>query len=234
MTKPLTTFLITGAANGLGQALSKKLINASTQLILLDNDLNALNALYDELDAAHPNQVYLYPLDLKGANPDDYAQLAETLKSQFGKLDGLFLNAAINPAFTPIEFFDIPQWYEVMQVNLNANFHLIQNCLPLLKQSDNGKLVGISDQDIHQHPAYYGAYGVAKAGLEQLLKTVSAENAQSSLTTYIAQLKPFQSSLRAHLFPGEDTTQLPLPEEVAQKIVTLVTEGLNDELIYQL
>ena len=217
----MKTTLITGAANGLGAALSRTLGADNQQLILLDSDLNTLNTLYDELDAQYPDHIYLYPMDLKGAMPNDYVELSKTLKTQFQTLDALYLNAAILPAFTPIEHFEEMQWYEVMQVNLNANFHLIHHLLPLLKQ--NGKLIAMSDQSLYQHPAYYGAYGVAKAGLEQLIRTVSAEN--PSLHCHIAQLPPFQSSLRSQLFPGEAIEHLPTAQQIAEQLVQTVTSS---------
>ncbi len=217
----MKTTLITGAANGLGAELSRTLAANDQQLILLDSDLNALNSLYDELDTQTPERIFLYPMDLKGATPKDYAELAETLINQFQTLDALYLNAAILPAFTPIEHFEEMQWYEVMQVNLNANFHLIHHLLPLLKQG--GELIAISDQTIHQHPAYYGAYGVAKAGLEQLVKTISTEN--PTLHCHIAQLSPFQSSLRAQLFPGEMIEHLPIAAEVAKQLIQTITSS---------
>lgn len=214
-----STILITGAANGFGAALTKTLISSDTQLILLDSDLTALNSLYDELDAQFPNQIFLYPMDLKGATPEDYQQLTTTINEQFGKLDGLYLNAAILPAFTPIEYFEEIQWYEVIQVNLNANFHLLHHLLPLLKQSQQSDVVAISDAAIDQHPAFYGAYGVAKAGLEQLIKTLAAENHNTSIRYHISKLPPFQSSLRTYLFPGDEIEKLPLPQEIAQQLI---------------
>jgi len=218
------TILITGAANGFGAALAQTLISSDTQLILLDSDLTALNAVYDELDAKFPNQVFLYPMDLKGATPEDYQQLAATLAEQFGKLDGLYLNAATLPAFTPIEYFEEVQWYEVMQVNLNANFHLLHHLLPLLKQSQKSDVVAISDAAIDQYPAFYGAYGVAKAGLMQLMNTLAAENRNTSINTWIAHLPPFHSNLRARLFPREDIETLPQPKTLTQQLLSALQQ----------
>jgi len=177
----MQTYLITGAAQGLGNALARKLIQANHQVILLDKELKRLNAFYDEIADSELdiNLVALYPMDLLGANIDNYQELTENLANEYGHIDGVFLNAAILPAFTPIEHFDYMQWYEVLHTNLNANFHLIQQTLPLLSQSDDGKIVAITDNSIIEHPAYYGAYGVAKAGLEQLMKTVAQEIKQT-------------------------------------------------------
>ena len=216
---------------GLGRALTIKLVNEGHQVILLDKEMQALNALYDQLDSKH---VALYPMNLLGANAEDYQTLQTVLTEQYGALDGVFLNAAILPAFTPIAHFDFKQWYEVLHTNLNANFHLIQMTLPLLNQSKVGKLVAISDENIVDHPAYYGAYGVAKAGLEQLMHTVAAENRDHLADCYIAKLKTFASETRGRLFPGENPTELPQAEEMADHLLDIVLHGLNAELVFKL
>ncbi|MEA3405540.1 MAG: SDR family NAD(P)-dependent oxidoreductase [Pseudomonadota bacterium] len=227
----MSAYLITGAAMGLGRALTIQLVEAGHEVILLDKELKALNALYDELDS---DLVALYPMDLLGANIDNYKELKEVIEENYGALDGVFLNAAILPAFTPIEHFDYMQWYEVLHTNLNANFHLTQMTLPLLNKAKNGKLVAVTDENISEHPAFYGAYGVAKAGLEQLMKTVAVENREQPADIYVAKLKTFATETRGRLFPGENPTQLPQAEEMATHLLDIVLHGLNAELVHKL
>ncbi|MGM0541314.1 MAG: SDR family NAD(P)-dependent oxidoreductase [Pseudomonadota bacterium] len=212
----MQTYLITGAAQGLGKALSRQLVEKGHQVILLDKELKALNALYDELDS---DLIALYPMDLLGANIDHYQALQETITEEYGQLNGVILNAAILPAFTPIENFDYMQWYEVLHTNLNANLHLIQNTLGLLKKSENGKLLAVLDQSIDLHPAYYGAYGVAKAGLEQLITTLAAEHKNTDLDIYTAKLEAFATEARGRLFPGENPLDLISAENMAERIL---------------
>ena len=217
----MQTYLITGAAQGLGKALSKQFVAKGHQVILLDKELKALNALYDELNS---DLVALYPIDLLGANIEHYQALQNTITEEYGQLNGVILNAAILPAFTPIENFDYMQWYEVLHTNLNANFHLIQNTLGLLKKSEKGKLLAVLDQSIDLHPAYYGAYGVSKAGLEQLMITVAAEYKNTSLNLYNAKLETFATESRGRLFPGENPLELPSAESIAKRILSALLE----------
>lgn len=232
----MSTYLITGAAQGLGQSLTLQLAQEKHQLILLDKDLKTLNHLYDEMIEKTEYQAIpaLFPMDLLGANINDYEQLQKTLLEEYGYLDGIFLSAATLPAFTPIEVFEYSQWYEVLQTNLNANFHLIQQCLPLLKQSKQSFLTAILDQNIEDHPAYYGAYGAAKAGLEQLMKTTAKENSHSPIHFYNAKLDAFQSNTRSRQFPSENPAALPSADEVAEHLLKIVLEDLSSEFIEKL
>lgn len=212
----MKTYLITGAASGLGKAIACELVGRGHQVILLDKEFKKLNALSDQLNS---DLVALYPLDLLGANIEHYQQLHSTLTENYPCLDGVILNAAILPAFTPIAQFDYSQWYEVLHTNLNANFHIIQQTLPLLTQAASGQLVSILDRLPKQHPAFYGAYGVAKAGLEQLCRTVAAEHIHSNLSVYLAHLPAFATAARGRLFPGENPNNLPSPEALAKELL---------------
>ncbi|NPA71264.1 MAG: SDR family NAD(P)-dependent oxidoreductase [Gammaproteobacteria bacterium] len=227
----MQTYLVTGAAQGLGRALTIELVKQGRQVIMLDKELKALNLLYDELKT---DQVALYPLDLLGANIDHYHDLQTTLTETYGKLDGVILNAAILPAFTPLEHFDYMQWYEVVHTNLNANFHLIQNTLPLLKASEHGRLLAVLDESITSHPAYYGAYGVAKAGLEQLMATLGAELKNTDIEVYNAKLEAFATEARGRLFPGENPLDLPSAAQMAQRILNTMLSNESHLSITQL
>lgn len=219
------TYLITGAAKGLGAELAKQLAQNGHSVVLLDKDNKALNDVYDEIKAAgFEDNIALYPMDLLGANEQDFIELAQILEQNYTALNGVFLNAAILPAFTPIENFDYKQWYEVMQTNLNANFHLIQQLLKLLHK-EQSCLVAITDNNLEQHPAYYGAYAVAKAGLAQLIKIVAAEN--SELNCFEARLNTFATEARGRLFPGENPTKLTQVNEVASALIDCTINNAN-------
>ena len=82
------TVLITGAAGGLGSAAAVACAQAGATVILLGRKVAALNRVYDAVKAVGPEPI-LYPLDLEGASPDDYDQLAQAIEAEFGKLDGV-------------------------------------------------------------------------------------------------------------------------------------------------
>jgi len=228
----MQTYLITGAAEGLGKALTIQLVQHGHQVILLDKNIKALNALYDELNSPLTS---LYPMDLLGATLNDYEAMQANLLQEFGQLDGVILNAAIHPAFIQMDQIDYQLWYEVLQTNLNANFHIIQNTLPLLMNTpEGGKVLAILDGSVKEHPAYYGAYGVAKAGLEQLMITLAAEQTHSNIDVYTALLEPFATSNRGRLFPGENPMKLPRPDDIAQQILAQLLENKSHKSIQAL
>ncbi|MGC9387149.1 MAG: SDR family NAD(P)-dependent oxidoreductase [Hydrogenovibrio sp.] len=232
----MSIYLITGAAEGLGRSLALALAQDDNQLILLDKNLGALNHLYDAIVASETSRAEpaLFPMDLLGANIDHYGQLQTALESEYGHLDGVFLNAAILPAFTPIEYFEFTQWYEVLHTNLNANFHLIQQTLPLLRAASAGQLVAMLDRNLEANPAYYGAYGVAKAGLEQLMKTLATENQKDKIRFYSVKLGAFQSNTRSRQFPSENPDTIPTSQAIAIELLKALQNDCNTDGLQKL
>jgi NAD(P)-dependent dehydrogenase (short-subunit alcohol dehydrogenase family) len=109
--------LITGAADGIGRALACSCAKHGATVIMLDRNVRGLEQAYDEILAAGHPEPALYPLDLQGATPGDYATLAQTVEREFGRLHGLVHNAAFLGALIPLTHFDDELWYQVLQVN---------------------------------------------------------------------------------------------------------------------
>ena len=123
--------LVAGAHGGLGAAASVACAQAGATTVLLGRKVPKLNRLYDAVAAVGPEPA-LYPLDMEGASPDDYAQLSATLESEFGRLDGLLHCAAEFPGLTPLAQTDPAAFARAIHVNLTARWWLTQACLPLL------------------------------------------------------------------------------------------------------
>ncbi len=81
------------AAGGLGAAASRACAAAGATVVLLGRKVAKLNRVYDSAAQLGPEPL-LYPLDMEGASPDDYAELATRLESEVGRLDGLLHCAA--------------------------------------------------------------------------------------------------------------------------------------------
>lgn len=169
--------LITGAGEGIGRALSLACAAHGATVVLLDKSVKPLEALYDEIEASGGAQPAIYPMNLEGATAKDHADLAEKLEREFGRLDGLVNNAGWIGAREPLGQYDIELWSRVLMVNLHAPFLLTRACLPLLELADDPAIV-FSTHDMRD--AGGGAYGIAKAAQEGMLKILAAEHGSES------------------------------------------------------
>lgn len=219
------TLLITGAAHGIGRAVSLACAKQGATVILLDKDIPATEKLYDAIVESGAPQPAIYPMDLNGATLDDYATLEETLTKNFGKLDGLIQNAANLGQLGPISQYDLQRWQEVMMVNFNAPLLLTRACLSLLKAADKASLLFTSDQVGRKAKAYWGAYGISKFALEGLMQTL-AEELETNTAIRVNSLDPgpARTMLRSAAYPGEEPHSIPSPESVALPFVYLMSD----------
>jgi NAD(P)-dependent dehydrogenase (short-subunit alcohol dehydrogenase family) len=206
--------LITGAANGIGASVSQALAKAGATTILLDKQLPQLEKLYDVIVGHNLPEPALYPLDLKGATLPDYQDLAQTISSEFGRLDGMIHCAATLGQLAPVEHQDPKTWLDTLHVNLTGAYLLTQACLSLLKQTPKSQLIFTTDE--HKHTAYWGAYGIAKAGIEALSAQLADElESQGNVNVHCLDPGSTQTNLFARAYPAIDPSALPLPDDIA-------------------
>jgi len=220
--------LITGAAAGIGSALAVAAGGCGATVVLLDKDVRRLELTYDAIEKAGGPQPAIYPLNLEGATPDHYEELAATLERELGALHGLVHNAALLGKPAPIELYDIEAWYRVQQVNLSAPFLLTRACLPLLRKSGEASIVFLSDEVGRRGKAYWGAYGVTKAGLEGFMRILAAELTSTDIRVNSVDPGPVRTALRRSAYPGEDVGTLPLPEQAARSLLYLLGRDGRD------
>jgi len=216
--------LLTGAANGIGRALADALAAHGAMLVMLDKDVHGLELAYDDIVAAGHPEPALYPMDLAGAGPEDYTSLAATLDSEFGRLDGLIHNAAELGALIPISNFETELWFRTLQADLNAPCLLTMACLGLLNASADASIIFTSDAVGRHGKAYWGAYGVAKAGLEGFMQILADElEVNTPVRANSIDPGPVLTGLRRIAYPGEDRGHLNMPADVVKPFLFLAS-----------
>ena len=191
--------LVTGAHGGLGSAASMACARAGATVVLLGRRVPKLNRLHDAI-AAEAAAPLLYPLDLEGATPDDYAELATRVDGELGRLDGVLHCAAEFRGLTPLEHTDPAQFARALHVNLTAPWWLTQACLPLLKRAEDGAVVFALDDLARVGKAFWGGYGVAQHGLAALVPMLDRELANTSVRVSALQPGPMRTGLRARAY----------------------------------
>jgi len=219
--------LVTGAGDGLGQTAAKTYAAHGATVILLGRTIKKLEKTYDDIvNAGHPEPA-IYPLNLEGATPKDYEDLASTLKEQFGGLHGLLHNAAILGVTTPLQQHDIDVWYKVMQVNLNAPFVMTRALLPLLRETDNSRIVFTTDDKTR---AYWGAYGVSKDAITSFMKILGDELDTEEHAVRVNAINPgaVRTQMRVRAFPGENPDSLPLTDDIMPAYLYVMSDDCKE------
>ena len=133
--------LVTGANDGIGRQAALSFAQHGATVILLGRKVKQLEAVYDEIEHLNAPQPAIIPLDLLGATKQHYQDMVDTIEQQFGRLDGVLHNAGMLGVVGPFEQIEEKAFDEVMQVNVKSSFLMTQALLPLLKKSDDARLV---------------------------------------------------------------------------------------------
>jgi NAD(P)-dependent dehydrogenase (short-subunit alcohol dehydrogenase family) len=212
--------LVTGASRGIGRAAALALAQAGAHVIATARTVGALEELDDEI-RAHGGKATLLQLDLR--NGDRIDQLGPTLFQRWSKLDIFIANAGLLGPLSPLHHVTEDAWNAVVTVNLSANWRLVRTLDPLLKRSDAGRVVFVTSGAADGEEAYWGPYAVSKAGLEALAKTYAHEVENTPVRVNILDPGAIRTQLRAKAFPGEDSSLLPTPQELAPVFVELAS-----------
>lgn len=215
--------LVTGAGAGIGRAVALALAAHGATVILLGRTQAKLEAVYDQIKAAGGPEPALAPVNMEVARPEDYRELASLFDKEFGRLDGVLHNASILGDITPLDRYGADTWESVMRVNANAPFHLSQALLPLLRESQDGRILFTSSSVGRRGRAFWGAYAASKAAIENLARTLAEELENTSrIRTNVINPGATRTSMRALAYPGENAATLKTPEDIVAPYLFLL------------
>lgn len=206
--------LITGASDGIGFEVARFYAAYGAKLLLLGRSINKLKQLKHNI-AKFSKQTHIsIAFDLLNAKPDDFKKLASDLSTQIQRLDGLLLNAAILGEIKPIAQQNPAIWHQVMQVNVNANFMLVQVLLPLLLNAQHPSVIFTSSSVGQQGRKNWGAYSVSKFAIEGLMQILASEYQDSHLRFNAINPGATRTNMRAAAFPDENPETVRTPAEI--------------------
>lgn len=230
MNKPLENklALVTGASRGIGAATAIALATQGAHVVVTARTAKALEEVEQTIFDAGGSAT-IAPLDL--TEKDSIARLAAAVSERWKALDVMVLNAATLGTLAAVPAIDAKELASVLTLNVSAQAALIQAFDPLLRQSDAGKVIGITSSVGRKPRAYWGAYGASKAAFETLLGAYGDEVSEiSRVRTAIIDPGATRTKMRARAYPGEDPASVKPPEAVADHITALVINGFETGL----
>ncbi|MDH3977306.1 MAG: YciK family oxidoreductase [Gammaproteobacteria bacterium] len=220
--------LVTGAGAGIGRAAAMTFAKHGATVALLGRTLRKLETIYDEIIEAGYPRPSLAPIDLGKADGPTFFELADSIRNEFGRLDGLLHNAGILGHKTPLEHYDVKTWAEVMHINLTVPFVMTQTLLPLLRESKDASVVFTTSSVGRKGRAYWGAYAVSKFGTEGLSQTFADELSNENIRVNCINPGRTRTAMRKAAYPGEDPSTVPAPEEVLGPYLYLLGPDSKD------
>ncbi len=203
--------IVTGASSGLGSAIAKSYARFGATVVLLGKTIPKLEKVYDDITAAGYPEPIIHPLDLEGAHGGHYEEMVESIIENLGRLDGVVVNAANLPTFTSFKNYEPELWGKVTMSNLQANYLLLRACLPELEKAEDPSIIFSGHKS---NKAYFGAFGVAKGGLNAMCDILADEydRADGFMRVNRIDTGPIRTQMRTLNFPGEDPNTVARPE----------------------
>lgn len=166
------TIVVTGAASGLGAAMSRAFVAEGARLIASDVNEDRLADL--EAEVSGPGEVVSVIADVR--DPDDVDHLIE----RAGALDVLVNNAALRQ-FTvtgedprPVEEIDPEVWDAVIETNIRGPYLCTRAALPVLRET-GGRLIFLSSGMAYRADPRRSPYAASKFGLRGFCGSLIAE-----------------------------------------------------------
>ena len=233
---------ITGAASGLGFAMTEAMVETGAAVCLADADANNLDKAVDHFKRVS-NQVDGIVLDVR--DPPKVRQAVKAYADRQGRLDVMFANAGITggaPISAPdgaIETIDLDVWRNVLDVNLTGVFASMQAAAAVMKPQGSGRIVvtaSIAGMRTSNVSGY--AYSATKAAVIQLVKLAAAELAKYDIRVNGIAPGPFMTNIaggrmftdpvrREFMAQGTALKRVADPKELKALVSLLASDGAS-------
>ena len=220
--------VVTGAAQGIGFAVTERLLGSGAAVALWDRDPGQLAQSDAALRSA--GRTLAVEVDLTDAAAVDVA-VQRTLDA-FGQIDVLVNNAGIaGPSLKSWEY-PLDEWQRVMDIDLNGVFFCCRSVVPGMRERNYGRIVNVASIAGKEGNPNAAPYSAAKAGVIALTKSIAKETADldiavNCITPAAARTRIFDQISQEHI----DYMLSKIPrgrfvkvEEIAAMVAWLVSE----------
>ena len=168
--------VVTGASRGIGEAIARAFAENGAKVVVASRKIEGVRAVAEQIgEAAHAVAAHT-------GREEECKALVAAAVARFGKVDILVNNAATNPYFGPFLAIDNGAWDKTFEVNLKGYFWMAREVAKhLIDRGAPGSIVSIASVAGLEASPLQGVYGMTKAAIISMTKTLSYELATSKI-----------------------------------------------------
>jgi len=213
------TAIVTGAAQGIGEAIARRLARAGAAVAVTDVNLEGAARVADSLAGSGQAR----PLGIDITSAESVGRAVEEVLAWTGRIDVLVNNAGIAGRAAPLWEQAQEDWDRIIAINLTGVFHCCRAVLPHMRARRYGRIVNVASIAGKEGNPNMTGYSATKAGVIGFTKSLAKEVAQEGIcvnaiapavvrTPILEQLTPAQVAYMVERIPMRRPGT---PEEVA-------------------
>jgi 3-hydroxybutyrate dehydrogenase len=166
--------IVTGAAQGIGEAIARVYIREGANVAIADLNLAEAKATAEKLSAIGPGKAMAVAMNVTDEDQVN-AGVAQVVAAWQG-VDILVANAGIQIVH-PIEEFPFAEWKRLLSIHLDGAFLTTKACIPHMYKKGSGSVIYMGSVHSKEASPLKSAYVTAKHGLLGLARVIAKEGA---------------------------------------------------------
>lgn len=214
--------IVTGAAGGLGSAVTRAFEMAGAKLVLVDRAADRLPRLFPEM-VYSPDHFLAVSVDL--TDPEAVDAMVEETVQRFGRVDVLANIAGGFRSGTPVHDTSFETWDYLLNLNARTVLIVSRTVIPHMLEQESGKIVNVAARAALKGSANMAAYSVSKSAVVRLTESMSAELKRNGINVNCVLPGTIDTPSNREEMPSADFSRWVKPEALADVILFLASDA---------
>ncbi len=164
--------IVTGSSRGIGRSIAEQMAAAGARVVVSSRNQEPCDEVAGAIQDAGGSAIAV-PCNI--SHRDQLESLVDRTLAEWGSLDILVCNAAVNPYFGPMAGMPDSAYDKIMNSNVRSNFWLCNLAAPHMVDRGGGSIIIVSSIGGNQGSATLAVYGMSKAADSSLVKSLAVE-----------------------------------------------------------